>query len=190
MNLAPIALAITALAFGSEAQLMEGNSKSDVRILIYEDLQCPDCAHFREMLDRQILPRFGQKAAFEHRDFPLPKHKWARKAAIASRFFGTVSPKLAIEWRRYALSNLSRITPENFNETVSAFAREHGADPARAIAALDDKAFADAVERDYQDGVARGIAHTPTVLVVDEPFIETFTFEEISASLEKATSGR
>jgi 2-hydroxychromene-2-carboxylate isomerase len=158
--------------------------------VIYEDLQCPDSAHFREMLDRRILPRFAQKVAFEHRDFPLAKHNWARKAAIVSRFFDTVSPQLAIEWRRYALSNLSWITPDNFNQTLSAFAREHGADPANATAALGDKSFADAVERDYRDGVAHGIARTPTVLVRDEPFIETFTFEEISASLEKATDGR
>ena len=158
--------------------------------MIYEDLQCPDSARFCEMLDRRILPRFGQKAAFEHRDFPLPKHNWARKGAIASRFFEAVSPRLAAEWRRYAFANLSWITPDNFNQTLSAFARERGADPERATAGLDDKSLAEAVEYDYQEGVARGIARTPTVLVGDEPFIETFTFEEISASLEKATDGR
>ena len=158
--------------------------------MIYEDLQCRDSARFCEMLDRLILPRFGQKAAFEHRDFPLPKHNWARKAAIASRFFGTVRAPLAMEWRRDVLSNLSWITPDNFNQTLSAFARKHGADLAQAMASLDDTSFAEAVERDYQDGVARGVARTPTVFIGHKPFIETFTFEEISESLEKATNGR
>jgi protein-disulfide isomerase len=170
--------------------LTEGNPDSEVRVLIYEDLQCPDCAHFREMMDQQILPRFGRQAAFEHRDFPLANHNWAKGAAIASRFFTTVSPQLAIEWRRYALANLSWITPDNFNPALSAFAREYGVDPAKATAALDDQSFADAVDRDYRDGVARGIAGTPTVLVGDKPFIETFPFEEISESLEKAANVR
>jgi len=174
----------------ARAPLIEGNPDSEVRVLVYEDLQCPDCAHFREMMDRQILPRFGRRAAFEHRDFPLAKHNWARKAAIASRFFGTVSPPLAIEWRRYALANLSWMTPDNFDDALSAFAREHGVDPAKARAALEDKSFADAVEGDYQGGIARGVARTPTVVVGDEPFIETFTFEEISESMEKAANVR
>ena len=66
-------------------RLIEGDPKSSVRVIIYEDLQCPDCADFRRMLDTQLLPRFAAKVAFEHRDFPLAKHAWARKAAIAAR---------------------------------------------------------------------------------------------------------
>ena len=40
------------------------------------------------------------------------------------------------------------------------------------------------VESDYQEGVARGIAHTPTALVNGQPFIETFTYEEISKAID------
>jgi protein-disulfide isomerase len=175
---------------GADRTLVEGNPNSPVRVIIYEDLQCPDCADFRLMLDQQILPKYAGKAAFEHRDFPLPKHKWARRAAIAARFFQTVKPELAIEWRRYAMGHLREITPENFNERLEAWAKANGADPAKALAALDDQALADAVEADYQDGIARGVAHTPTVLVDSEPFIETFTVQEIAQSLDKATSGK
>ena len=57
-------------------------TESKVRVLIYEDLQCPDCAEFRRMMDEKILPRYGERVAFIHRDFPLAKHAWARKAAI------------------------------------------------------------------------------------------------------------
>lgn len=167
-------------------QVVEGNAKSRVRVIIYEDLQCPDCAVFREMMDKQILPRFGDKIAFEHRDFPLAKHAWARKAAIAARFFFEVRPELGLEYRRFAFTNRRQITADNFNERLAAFAKQHGVDPAKAAAALSDARLADLVEKDYQEGVARGIARTPTVLVDDEPFIETFTFEEISKSLERA----
>ena len=63
--------------------LVEGNPSSTVRVQIWEDLQCPDCADFRVMLDQELLPKFRGTVAFEHRDFPLPKHAWARKAAPA-----------------------------------------------------------------------------------------------------------
>jgi protein-disulfide isomerase len=142
------------------------------------------------MLDQKLLPRFGSKVAFEHRDFPLQKHKWARDAAIASRYFGDISSALAIKWRRYAMAQQAEITPENFREKLAAWANQNGSAADKAMAALGSADFAAAVERDYRDGVARGIAHTPTALVNGEPFIETFTYEDISASIEKALGGR
>lgn len=186
MRIAIAALAFTVGALAAEKSLVEGNPESGVRLLVYEDLQCPDCADFRVMLDSQILPKYAKQIAVEHRDFPLPKHKWARQAAIASRYFQTVKPGLALEWRRYAMANLKEITADNFNDRLAAWAKQRGADPAKAAAALNDAAFAAAVEADYQEGVARGIARTPTVLVNDEPFIETFSFDQISKGIESA----
>ena len=73
--------------FPAAQHLIEGLAQSPVRVIVYEDLQCPDCADFRVMLDEKLLPRFASTVRFEHRDFPLAKHAWARKAAIAARFF-------------------------------------------------------------------------------------------------------
>lgn len=190
MKLAALCVMAAALAAGADRPLTEGNAASKVRVIIYEDLQCPDCAVFRTMLDQQILPRYGDRAAFEHHDFPLDKHKWARQAAIVSRYFANVRPELAIEYRRYMMAHQTEITPENFKDTVSAWARQHGADPAKTLAALDDGDLAAAVEREYQDGIARGIAHTPTLFVGDEPFIETFTFDDVAKSLDRAIAGK
>ncbi|HPQ16423.1 MAG TPA: thioredoxin domain-containing protein, partial [Bryobacteraceae bacterium] len=85
---------MAALALAAQKPLVEGNPSSRVRVVIYEDLQCPDCANFRRMLDEKLLPKYAATVAFEHRDFPLPKHSWARKAAIASRFFQEIDAAL------------------------------------------------------------------------------------------------
>ena len=45
--------------------LVEGNPSGQVRAIIYEDLQCSDCAVFREMMDKRILPKYGDRVAFE-----------------------------------------------------------------------------------------------------------------------------
>jgi len=166
--------------------LIEGNAAAPVRVLIYEDLQCPDCATFRRMLDEKLLPRYGAKVAFEHRDFPLAKHAWARKAAIAARFFEETSAELAVAFNRHALANRREITAANFDERLAAFARQHGVDPGKALAALQDERYAALVEKDLLEGVARGVAKTPTVFVDGTPFIETFTFEELSKALDAA----
>lgn len=166
--------------------LVEGNPAAAVRVMIYEDLQCPDCAAFRRMLDDQLLPRYGAKVAFEHRDLPLAKHAWARKAALAARFFEQVRPKLAVAFRKHTLASLREITAANFEERLGAFAKQNGVDPSQALAGLQDERYAQLVEKDVQEGVARGVAKTPTVFVDGTPFIETFTLLELSQAIEAA----
>ncbi len=181
-----IVLAMLTTSSVFAAGLVEGNPQSPVRVLIFEDLQCPDCAAFRKMLDDKLLPKYGGQVAFEHRDFPLAKHAWARKAAIASRFFEQTSPALALKYRHEAMASIGQMTAEDFADRLAAFAKANGIDPAQAVAALADPKLAAAVEKDYQDGIARGVAHTPTAFVNGTPFVETFTVEEISKAIDGA----
>ncbi len=140
---------------------------------------------FRRMMDSQILPRFGDRVAFEHRDFPLPKHSWARAAAVAARHFAEQSPAAGVDFRRETLECLKQISPETLPEHIRAFASAHGLDHlAGALAA--NPALEAAVEADYQMGVARGVSKTPTVFVGETPFIEVFTVEEISQAIDEA----
>ncbi|MBI4873752.1 MAG: thioredoxin domain-containing protein [Acidobacteria bacterium] len=177
--------AATGLASSRQTPI-EGNPDSPVRVVAYEDLQCPDCATYRRMLDEKLLPAYKDRVAFEHRDFPLAKHAWARPAAAAARFFQEINPEIGVEYRRYALANRSQITTENFKERLAQFAKEHGVDPAKAAAAPDEARYQELVDRDLQDGVARGVSKTPTVFVNGQPFVETFSFEELSKAIEAA----
>jgi protein-disulfide isomerase len=180
----PTLMLVAVVASGQ--RLVEGNPESSVRVIIYEDLQCSDCAAFRRMLDEKLLPKYGARVAFEHRDFPLARHAWARKAAIAGRFFQSVNRELAIAFRRRVLAEIRQITPDSFSGWLAAFAKSKGVDPARAVASLEDAGNAAAVEKDFQEGVARGVSKTPTVFVNGAPFVETFTVEEISKEIDAA----
>lgn len=181
-------MTILATTAGLTAQqsLIEGRAGSPVRVVIYEDLQCPDCASFRRMLDEKLLPQYAEKVEFLHRDFPMAKHRWARRAAIAARFFALRKPELGLEYRRHTMANILDTDEGNFEDRLAAFAREHEVKPEEAIAALKDEKLAALVEKDYQDGVARGVAKTPTVFVNGAPFIEHFTVEEISKGIDQA----
>lgn len=185
-----LGLLASTMAASAEQPLVEGRAESKVRVLIYEDLQCPDCAAFRRMMDEKLLPRYGERVAFVHRDFPLAKHAWARKAAVAARYFTGVKPDLGLAYRRHIMATIQETRADNFNDRLSTFARDNGIDPAQAVAALDDQQLVALVERDFQDGVARGVAKTPTVFVSGKPFIEHFSFEDISQSIEDALAGR
>ncbi|MBC8165519.1 MAG: thioredoxin domain-containing protein [Bryobacteraceae bacterium] len=165
---------------------VEGNPKSAVRVVVYEDLQCPDCTLYRKMLDEKLLPKYGNQVAFEHRDFPLPKHKWAKPAAIAARHFDREKPALGIEFRRWVMANQTQITPDNFEAKITEWAVGQGMEGAKLKSAMQNPGLAKLVDDEYEEGVARGIARTPTVLVNGEPFIETFTLEQISKGIDAA----
>jgi protein-disulfide isomerase len=185
-----LTLLTTGMGLTAQQPIVEGVPESKVRVLIYEDLQCPDCAVFRRMMDDELLPRYGARAAFVHRDFPLAKHAWARKAAVAARYFSEQKLELGVSYRRYAMAGIQSTTAANFNDRLAQFAREHGLDPAPALAALTDARLAALVERDFQDGVARGVIHTPTVFVNGKAFVEHFSLEDISRALDDALAGR
>jgi len=155
-------------------------------VVIYEDLQCSDCAAFREMLDAKLLPKYGSKVAFEHRDFPLAKHAWARPASVASRYIQGISEEKAVLFRRETMKSMRQIKADTFNDWVKSFCGKNGLNADKAIAALSDERLLALIQKDFDEGVARGIARTPTALVNGEPFIETFTFEEIATSIENA----
>lgn len=173
----------SALAQGS---LVEGKKDSPVRVVIYEDLQCPDCAEFRVMLDQHLLPKYGTKVAFIHRDFPLAKHAWARPAAIASRYIQGLGEEKASQFRRETMAVLRTITAESFPAWLKTFCVKNGLDGDKAVTALTDQTLEALVRKDFEEGVARGIARTPTAVVNGDPFIETFTLEQISAGIDAA----
>lgn len=186
MKFAALAFAMAGISLSGADMPVEGNPASKVRIVIYEDLQCSDCADFRVMLDRNLLPKYGTKVAFEHRDFPLAKHAWARQAAIVARGFATVRPELYVAWRQYALGQQKEIGLENFTAKARDWAARNNVDPSRIDAWLSDPQLAAAVEADFQQGLTIGVAKTPTVFVDGEPFVETFSLEEISSAIDKA----
>lgn len=179
-------LAVPALLIGQQPTLVEGNAKSPVKVIIYEDLQCSDCADFRRMMDEKLLPKYASNVAFEHREFPLAKHAWARRASAVARSIQMTSPEAALAFRRQIMASQKQITPENLDAFVTGFAKKQKLDGAKLLADAADPKVAALVEQDFQEGVARGVSKTPTVFVNGEPFVETFTFEEISKSIDRA----
>jgi protein-disulfide isomerase len=171
------------------ARHVEGNPKSVVRVLIYEDLQCPDCSVFRKALDERLLPRYRASVAFEHRDFPLPKHTWAKEAAAAARYFQALDPKLAADFRRTVQGNLGKVNAEGFRSSLIEFCQDQQLDTDKALAALSNSTYAQAVEADFQAGIAAGIRRTPTVIVGGKSFVETIDIVALQRSLDALLGG-
>lgn len=145
---------------------------ADVAIVVFEDLECPDCA--------RAAPLLAEAARTYHipvvvHDFPLQMHPWAYDAAIFAKYFDSQSKKLGSDFRETVYQHQMEITKDNLRAFAEKFASEHkvnlpfAVDPQGKLAAE--------VERDRDLGKSVNLDHTPTIYVVSnkkvgKPFVE------------------
>jgi len=143
-----------------------------VAIVVFEDLECPDCRRAAPLLDEAAKT---YKIPLVTHDFPLPFHKWSFDAAVIARYFDAQSKQLGHEYRDYMFQHQPEITAENMRSFSDKFAAEHKVtlpfvvDPQGKLAA--------AVTADRDLGKSIHLEHTPTIYVVSsrtqgKPFVE------------------
>ena len=108
-----------AAADGSQVSLPKG---IDLAIVIFEDLQCPDCARAHPEL---LKASEALKVPVVIHDFPITRHVWAFPAAILARWFTAQSPALGVEFRSYIFEHQRDIRPDNLRQFGEQFAAQH-----------------------------------------------------------------
>ncbi|MGA7321936.1 MAG: thioredoxin domain-containing protein [Candidatus Sulfotelmatobacter sp.] len=157
---------------------------AQVAIVIFEDLQCPDCRRAAPLVEE--AGRTYKIPVVRH-DFPLPFHNWSYDAAIIARHFDTHSKELGNEFRDYIFANQLEITPQNMRGFAEKFAAEHKVDlpfvvdPDGKLAAL--------VNADKELGKSINLQHTPTLYVVSnkrsgKPFVEVVDRSQLYALID------
>lgn len=68
-----------------------GTEKAPVKIVVFDDLECPFCARMHAQLFPALLNRYGDKVRVVYKDFPLSQHPWAIHAAIDADCLGDQS---------------------------------------------------------------------------------------------------
>lgn len=186
MKVAVCMLGVFAAAslFAARSEIVEGNSQSPVRVVIYEDLQCSDCQNFRTLMDEKFLPRYGSRVAFVHRDLPLPRHEWARPAAVAGRWVYEQNHALGIVFRREILSEQNHLTAGNLQMWLLEFARRNKLSEKAIVDSLNDPRLLNLVDQDYLAAVARGVSRTPTVYAGGQVFVETIIYDDLARVLD------
>jgi protein-disulfide isomerase len=145
---------------------------AQVAIVVFEDLQCPDCRRAAPLVEQAAK---AYKIPVVRHDFPLPMHNWSFDAAVIARYFDTISKPLGNQFRDYIFEHQPEITPANLRGFAEKFATDHKVDlpfvvdPQGKLAGL--------VTADRNLGNRVGIEHTPTIYVVSnktqgKPFVE------------------
>jgi len=184
--LAAAALVLSTAAVAATADIVEGNPDATVKVLIYSDLQCDYCQSFRTILDEKLLPKYGKQVAFVHRDFPLPRHKWAREAAMAARWVWEQNPRAGVVLRRELLAEQEHITEASLKPWLIQFADRNKLSEKDIVAAMTDTRLGALVDSDIQAATVRGIKTVPTVIVAGKTFSETIVYDNVAQAIDQA----
>lgn len=170
--LAALILLIATSLFAGDTSSLRPPKGSKLAIIVFEDLQCPDCAR-AEMILKDAQKTYN--IPLVRRDFPLPMHNWSFDAHVIARYFDTKSAELGEAYRHWIFENQRSVTKQNLRGMSERFAEEHKVtlplfvDPKGELAAK--------VKADFALGQQVGIEHTPTIYIVSDtqrgqPFIE------------------
>ena len=91
-------------------------------IVVFEDLQCPDCAKAHPQL---LAAAQASDVPLVIHDFPIKRHLWAFPAAILARHFTLQSAQAGSEFRTFIFENQRDITPDNLRQQADRFAEQH-----------------------------------------------------------------
>jgi protein-disulfide isomerase len=179
-----LAAASCASAQGPVNPALRPPKGSQVAIVVFEDLQCPDCRRAAPLVEEASKT---YKIPVIRHDFPLPFHTWSYDAAILARYFDTHSKVMGNEFRDYIFANQLEVTPQTLRGFAERFAASHKVDlpfvvdPEGKLAAL--------VNADKELGKAIQIQHTPTLYVVSnkrngKPFVEVVDRSQLYALID------
>jgi protein-disulfide isomerase len=143
-----------------------------VALVIFEDLECPDCARAAPLLEEASRT---YKIPVVRHDFPLPMHPWAYDAAILARYFDTHSKVLGNDFRDTVFKHQIEITKDTLRPFAEKYAASHKIDLPFVVDP--DGKLAKLIEADRAAGNQLNLQHTPTLYVVSNkhtgtPFVE------------------
>ncbi|MCH7746477.1 MAG: thioredoxin domain-containing protein [Acidobacteria bacterium] len=147
-----------------------GPAGASVEIIEFSDFQCPFCQRLTATLE-QLKTAYGSDIRLVFKDYPLPNHAQAFKAAEA----GNCANQQGKFWELHdtMFSRQSELGVDDLKRHAGAL----GMDQAAFDACLDSGRFAEQVNADLTAGQQYGVSSTPTVFINGRAVMGAAPFE-------------
>lgn len=147
-------------------QASHGPASAPVTVVEFSDLQCPMCARVHDFLEKELLPKYGDKVRVVYKEFPLASiHDWSLTGSIANQCAYQMNPTSYVPYRSLIFKNQSGFNAANARDLLLDYGEQVGLDRLRLAACIDSKASLPRVEENFREGQALGVSRTPTSFV-------------------------
>jgi protein-disulfide isomerase len=147
-------------------QPTQGPAHAPVTIVEYADLECPMCGRLHEFLEKELLPKYGDKVRVIFKEFPLVQiHDWSLTAAIANECVYQIKPEAFAPYRSLIFQNQSGTNATNVRDTLLGYADQVGVERVRLAGCLDSKASLPRVDEGAREAKRLEIMSTPTSFI-------------------------
>jgi len=157
---------------------VRGNAAAPITIVEFSDFQCPFCQRVNPTL-AQVRQAYGDKVKIVFKDYPLPNHPQAPKAAEAARCAG--EQKKYWEMHDAMFANQRALEVPALKQT----ARAIGLEGAAFDSCLDSGKFAATVRKGTALGDQMGVNSTPTLYINGRAVIGAMPFENFKQIIDE-----
>jgi protein-disulfide isomerase len=156
-------------AVGDAARL--GPSSAPAQLVEFADFECPYCIKVHPELQK-LKAEFGDRISLVYKNFPLPMHAHAQKAAEAASCAGLQDKFWPYHDRLFASKQID--IPQ-----LKQFATDLGLDVAKFNACLDSGQQAAAVQKDVAEAQKIGLSATPSFFLNGHFFTGALQYEDL-----------
>lgn len=170
----------TKIAAVSKDDHIRGDANAKVTMIEYSDFECPFCGRFVPTLDK-ILADYKGKVRLVYRYFPLRSiHPLAEKGAEAAECASQQGKFWEMHDKLFELNVAGTFTLDNIKKAAT----DLKLNTSKFNDCLDNGKTAAAVEADYQDGIAGGVAGTPGTFVNSQYVAGALPYEQVKAIID------
>lgn len=157
---------------------VRGNPNAPVTIVEFSEYQCPFCARVNPTLAK-VLQTYGDRVKIVFKDYPLPNHAQAPKAAEAAHC--AAEQKKYWEMHDVMFANQRALEVPALKQS----ARAIGLEGAAFDQCLDSGKHAATVRGGYELGERMGVNSTPTLYINGRPLIGAMPFENFKSIIDE-----
>jgi protein-disulfide isomerase len=157
-----------------------GPEGAKVTIVEFSDYQCPFCVR-AEATVKEVLKTYGDKVRLVYKDFPLPNHQSAPKAAEAAHCAGDQQKYWEMHERLFSTGKIEVAD-------LKQHAKDLGLDAAAFEKCLDGGGKATLVQSNKKAGEAAGVSGTPAFFINGRLISGAQPFEEFKKVIDKELS--
>lgn len=136
----------------------KGPETAPITVIEFSDFQCPYCVR-AEPTVKELLASYPDKIRLVYRDYPLPSHDLAPKAAQAAHCAGDQGKYWEMHERLFASSGKLAV------DDLKKYAREVGVDGAKFDRCLDSNEKQQVVDFHKKAGDEAGVSGTPAFFI-------------------------